>query len=153
MLAVDRVDARVIDVNVLGVDERRRHRTLQRPEDRLGYLAAHLLLRELVGVRLGIGPAEVELVRQPCPHCGGPHGRPEIAGGTVSFSLSRSVSTVGVAVAEAPIGVDIEGIADEATVRSVSRLLAPVEQAAIEAAPAAAQPSVFTRSGRARRRT
>ncbi|WP_328792513.1 MULTISPECIES: 4'-phosphopantetheinyl transferase family protein [unclassified Streptomyces] len=49
------------------------------PGHRHRYLASHLGLRVLLGARLGLDPREVTLVREDCPCCGGPHGRPAVA--------------------------------------------------------------------------
>lgn len=73
---------------------------------------ARRLLRDAVAQVAGCSPGDVEL-HQSCPRCGGPHGRPtvEIAGRhgpEVSFAHAGDLAIV--AVARAPVGVDIEPI-------------------------------------------
>ncbi|MER8041244.1 4'-phosphopantetheinyl transferase superfamily protein [Streptomyces sp. NPDC094032] len=55
-------------------------------------MAAHTALRVLAGGYLGLGPAGLVFARLDCPGCGGPHGRPVLAGeaGRLHFSLSHS---------------------------------------------------------------
>ncbi|MCZ9345643.1 phosphopantheine-transferase PgaX, partial [Streptomyces sp. TRM76130] len=65
-----------------------------RPSDRALYVATRGALRRLPGERLGLPPAEVALTLPPCPGCGGPHGRPAVAGSageSPRFSLAHTV--------------------------------------------------------------
>lgn len=134
-----------LDDRLLDGDERRRAAHLERAADRAEFIAAHLLLREVLGRRLDVAPEELSFTRSPCPRCGGPHGRPvlDTPDPPVQFSLSRSNGLVLVAVAEEPVGVDVEALPDRATALSVSELLHPVERAKVLAAPPAQQPAVF----------
>ena len=43
-----------------------------------------------------------------CGQCGEPHGKPVIEGGGVEHSVAHSGDLVAVAVARAPVGVDVE---------------------------------------------
>jgi 4'-phosphopantetheinyl transferase len=70
--------------------------------------AGRALLRELAAAELGVAPADAPLVQR-CPDCGGPHGRPVIAGSELRVSLSRCpLGTVSVAAWGRAIGVDVE---------------------------------------------
>ena len=79
------------------------------------YVVAHGAVRSILGARLGIEPAAVEISRR-CARCGDPaHGKPEVIGpdpppaAPVSFSLSHSEALAAVAVvAGASVGIDIE---------------------------------------------
>ncbi|MFB6619311.1 4'-phosphopantetheinyl transferase family protein [Streptomyces sp. NPDC085524] len=122
--------ARVLDADELQQAERKR-----RPADRHRYTASHLGLRLLLGIRLGLAPAEVVLVREDCPGCGGPHGRPAVAGGGVHFSLSHSGDVAYVALAPAPVGVDVEELPGAQAVADVMGSLHPAETAELAALP------------------
>ena len=52
-------------------------------------------------------PADVRFDRT-CAHCGEPHGKPVIAGGGPGHSVAHSGDLIAVAVAGAPVGVDVE---------------------------------------------
>ncbi|MEU3407307.1 4'-phosphopantetheinyl transferase superfamily protein [Streptomyces sp. NPDC006670] len=116
---------------LLDADERKRAARLVRADDRRTYLASHLGLRVLLGSYLGTAPEEVRLVREDCPNCGGPHGRPAVAGGGVHFSLSHSHGLAYLAFAAVPVGVDVEALPGAAAVADVLSSLHPAEVAEI----------------------
>ena len=134
---------------VLDPEERARAAAFARPELRDRYLAAHVMLRQVLGGCLDLHPAAVRFAREDCPGCGGPHGRPVLAGEPrpLEFSLSHAGALVAVAVAGAPVGVDVEELPRPATVAEVSAVLHPAERAEIAAAddPAAAFARLWTR--------
>ena len=136
------------DLSVLDRHERRRAAALTRSADRAAYVTAHAALRRLLGARLGRSPEEIPLVREPCPHCGAPRGRPAVgdSSSTLHFSLSRSGRWALLAIAPAPVGVDIEALPDLETVAEVSAALHPDDRAEILAAPASARADVFARA-------
>ncbi|WP_346622442.1 4'-phosphopantetheinyl transferase superfamily protein [Blastococcus montanus] len=79
------------------------------------YLAAHALTRLVLADRLGVPPRQVRYDRT-CP-CGGQHGKPRLridtaytAAGSVDFSMTHTPDLVGVAVADAAVGLDVEKI-------------------------------------------
>jgi 4'-phosphopantetheinyl transferase len=77
--------------------------------DRRRYQAAHVLLRRVLSGYASIPPGQLVLLREPCPRCGGPAGRPVLPGtGRPQFSLAHSGDAVLVAVAGQPAGVDVE---------------------------------------------
>ncbi|MFE1792237.1 4'-phosphopantetheinyl transferase family protein [Streptomyces sp. NPDC059525] len=120
---------------LLDEGERKRAARLVRPGDRRTYLASHLGLRVLLGGYLGTAPEEVRLVREDCPNCGGPHGRPAVAGGGVHFSLSHSHGLAYFAFAAVPVGVDVEGLPSSKAVADILSSLHPAEAAEITALP------------------
>ncbi|MFH7597339.1 4'-phosphopantetheinyl transferase superfamily protein [Streptomyces racemochromogenes] len=120
---------------LLDAEERGRADRLLRPGDRRTYLASHLGLRVLLGGYLGVAPGEVRFVREDCPNCGGPHGRPAVAGGGVHFSLSHSGDLAYLAFAGVPVGVDVEGLPSAAAVADVLSALHPEERAEVAALP------------------
>ncbi|MEU6285100.1 4'-phosphopantetheinyl transferase superfamily protein [Streptomyces sp. NPDC047028] len=136
----DDADARVLDA----VESRRAAR-LRDPVVRGGYVAAHAALRRLLGAYLGIPAARVPLVRLPCPRCGLPHGRPAPVGSGPQFSLSRAGALSMLAVASAPVGVDLERIAGPRVAEDASGILHPADRADLAALPPARRPAAFTR--------
>ncbi|MFJ5044513.1 4'-phosphopantetheinyl transferase family protein [Streptomyces sp. NPDC088719] len=108
-------------------------------EHRRMYVAARIALRMLLGACLAENPAAERFVREVCPRCGGPHGRPAVAGSLVHLSLPHGEGVALLGFAGTPIGVDIEKPPDQ---DALSRLV-PCLHERERAGPA----------GRARRRT
>ncbi|MFG2898977.1 4'-phosphopantetheinyl transferase family protein [Streptomyces zaomyceticus] len=129
---------------LLDAEERRRWRALVREEDRARYLAAHGSLRRLLGHRLGIPADRVEFVREDCPLCGGPHGRPAVRGGGVHFSLSHSGELVLIALAPMPVGVDVEAHPEAGVSDLVADSLHPLERDEFARLPPEVRPAAFT---------
>ncbi|GAA0618336.1 4'-phosphopantetheinyl transferase superfamily protein [Sporichthya brevicatena] len=120
---------------LLDAGERARHDALLRPADRQRFLAAHALTRLVLGAVLDTDPAALAFVHR-CATCGGPHGKPALRQERVSpfldigrteFSVSHAGDRVVVAVAEVPVGVDVE---------TTGTALDPAELAAVVLAPA-----------------
>lgn len=130
---------------VLDEAERARAAAFVRPEDRHRYQVAHLALRRELGARLGTAPERLAFVREPCPCCGGPHGRPAVAGGGLHFSLSHAHDLVVLAFARVPVGADVERLVTPDTVASTVDVLHPQERAEITSLPVAERPLAFTR--------
>ncbi|MFC5216521.1 4'-phosphopantetheinyl transferase family protein [Streptomyces coerulescens] len=127
-LAVAELDAR----------ERTRAAAFLRPPDALLYTAAHIALRRLLAAALGLTPEDVSYVREPCPGCGGPHGRPALRPGpapVLHFSLSHSSGRALVALATAPVGVDIQRMPSAQATEVCVRRLHPGERAELEELP------------------
>jgi 4'-phosphopantetheinyl transferase len=141
------LDGSQLDPSVLDADEQARARALVQPADRRRFVAAHLVLRQLLGERLGLRPEELTYRRQPCPNCGGPHGRPAVdrVPTPLHFSLSHSGGYVLVGISSSPVGVDIEALPRWSTVAEVSSLLHPDERAEVAAAAPAERRLVFAR--------
>ncbi|WP_209561187.1 4'-phosphopantetheinyl transferase superfamily protein [Frigoribacterium sp. PvP032] len=94
----------------LDADERVRAARLHDATDRHRWLISHVALRLLLGASLEVHPSAVEVVREACPRCGGPHGRPALAPGRpLRFSLSRSEGHALIALRRGlDVGVDLE---------------------------------------------
>ncbi|MFD8034620.1 4'-phosphopantetheinyl transferase family protein [Streptomyces sp. NPDC059717] len=132
------------------LDEAERHRAdaFRRPADRALYIAAHIALRRLLGAYLRIPARDVTFTRADCPRCGGPHGRPVLAGaapGAPHFSLSHSRGAVLIGVARAPVGVDIEGLPRPERVSLCRSALHPWERRELEQCAGPGRPAVFAR--------
>ncbi|WP_437102273.1 4'-phosphopantetheinyl transferase family protein [Streptomyces sp. enrichment culture] len=132
-------------LDVLDAAERKRAASLRRPADRALYVASHLALRTLLGAYLRVPAREVVLVREPCPGCGGPHGRPAVAGtpAPLHFSLSHSHGLALIGVAAVPVGVDVQRVPGPGTVDACAPSLHPAERAELERLPPGARPGAF----------
>lgn len=104
---------------------------LRRPADRDRYVAAHAHRRRLVAAHLGVPARHVRFTPAACPLCGGPHGRPVVAGGGVEVSLSRTSDLVAVALAPAVVGVDVEALDRAVGIRDLESALHPAERATV----------------------
>jgi 4'-phosphopantetheinyl transferase len=87
--------------------ERRRWIAYRREEDRERFLTGCALAKTALARYTGQRPADVRFDRT-CGQCGEPHGKPVIEGGGVEHSVAHSGDLVAVAVAQAPVGVDVE---------------------------------------------
>jgi 4'-phosphopantetheinyl transferase len=133
------------DERLLDTEERRRVGSFHQDVDRDRYRVAHVALRRLLGAYLGSDPAGVELLREPCPNCGGPHGRPAVAGTAPHFSLSHSGDLVLLAFSDTPVGVDVELVPSSATVEEVATALHPRERSELAALAGDLRPASFAR--------
>lgn len=115
-------------------------------EDRASYLVAHVGLRLLLGHITGGDPAQLRMGRAACPGCGGPNGRPVLVGGDLSFSLSHTRALVLLAVADVPVGVDVEAVPSAAVVADTASVLPTPEQLELAQLPLAARPDAFVRA-------
>ncbi|MFD5187621.1 4'-phosphopantetheinyl transferase family protein [Streptomyces sp. NPDC058357] len=131
---------------VLDEEERARAAGFHRSEDRDTYAVAHFALRLVLGSLLGVAPAAVPFTRRACPGCGGPHGRPGVQGDPLHFSLSHSGHLGLVAVAAAPVGVDVEKTAGAETTGRIVPRLHPTERAELDTLPESERPRAFTRT-------
>lgn len=147
MLAIPGPGA-AVDEAVLDGGEAARAAAFRNAADRRRYVVAHVALRQLLGARLGVGPAEVVFAREPCPMpgCGEPHGRPVVAGRPdVRFSLSHAADVAFYAVAEADVGVDVEAaaVAGAGAARRLGGMLHPGERAALDTLPEEVRDDAF----------
>ncbi len=133
------------DAWLLDADERERAQAFVREADRDRYRVAHVVLRRLLGAYLAQDPAAVEIVREPCPGCGGPHGRPAVVGAPLHFSLSHSRDLALFAFADTPVGIDVEREPSAAVAAEVADMLHPAERAELAALPPAARPAALAR--------
>jgi 4'-phosphopantetheinyl transferase len=130
---------------ILDAQERHRAAAFHRQRDRERYAAAHLGLRELLGAYLGVDPAAVPFIREPCPGCGGPHGRPAVAGVPLHFNMSHAGDLVLYAFAGTPVGADVETVQPLSVVDQVAGSLHPSERAELAGLPASRRPEAFGR--------
>ncbi|CAM5353951.1 4'-phosphopantetheinyl transferase family protein [Streptomyces abikoensis] len=130
---------------ILDPAERERAAAFVRDLHRDRYVASHIGLRLLLGAYLAADPAAVVLVREPCPGCGGPHGRPAAAGAPLHFNLSHAGDLALFAFADTPVGADVEQIQPPEVVDEVARVLHRGETAELAALPAERRPEAFAR--------
>ncbi|MFM9372889.1 4'-phosphopantetheinyl transferase family protein [Streptomyces sp. Da 82-17] len=134
--------------DVLDDGEQRRAERLRRLADRRCYLAAHVALRVLLGAQLGIAARQVRFRRDPCPCCGGPHGRPAPAdpGVPLHFSLSHSGDLALLAFSATVVGVDVQTTDPVAVADEVQGALHPREKRELASCSEADRPEAFTRA-------
>ncbi len=131
---------------VLDAEERARARAFRHGRDRDAYVVAHAALRNVLSVVTGVRADALALSREPCAGCGGPHGRPVLSASGVHFSLSHSGGLVLVALAPAPVGVDVEELATVKVMLSAQSALHRAEADELARLPAYGRPAAFTRA-------
>ncbi|MFD1659208.1 4'-phosphopantetheinyl transferase family protein [Streptomyces caeni] len=131
---------------LLDAEERARAAAFRHDRDRDAYVVAHAALRGVLGVLLGVRPQALPLAREPCAGCGGPHGRPTLRTSGVHFSLSHSGGLVMVALAPAPVGVDVEGLVKVRAMLGAQSALHVAEAEELARLPAPERPAAFTRT-------
>jgi len=89
-----------------------------------------------------LGP--LALTREPCPLCGGAHGRPALSGGP-HFSLTHAGDLVLLAFAAQPVGVDAEVVPEPADATELAGVLHPRERAELSALPEQDRAAAFAR--------
>ncbi|MET9608681.1 4'-phosphopantetheinyl transferase superfamily protein [Streptomyces sp. NPDC006512] len=123
-------DAEALAIGELDAKEQARTESFMRRADGLLYAAAHVAVRRLLGRYTATAPQDVRFMREPCPGCGEPHGRPALSPPPppLHYSLSHSGGVAMVGVATVPLGVDVEKLPGAETVDICSRALHPDEQ-------------------------
>ncbi|MEV0529975.1 4'-phosphopantetheinyl transferase superfamily protein [Streptomyces sp. NPDC050439] len=134
-----------LDLSELDDTERTRTDSFRRQADGLLYAAAHAALRRLLSRYTGLAPRSVRFTREPCPACGGAHGRPALADPPVPlhFSLSHSFGVALLGFAPVPLGVDVERMPREETVEACEPALHVRERAELAAVSPADRRAVF----------
>jgi 4'-phosphopantetheinyl transferase len=138
-------DAAAGHMALLDETESERWAAYLRGADRDRFLVGCALAKSAIAACTGRRPEEVCFDRT-CRQCGGPHGKPVIRGG-LEHSVAHSGDLVAVALARAPIGVDVEqldgrpnGLCGAGNMDELARLvLADAERAALAAVPAHAR--------------
>jgi 4'-phosphopantetheinyl transferase len=102
-----RQDAAPWLASLLDDAERERWAAYRREADRERFLVGCALAKTVVAACTGQRPARVSFDRT-CGQCGKPHGKPAVRGGGPELSVSHSGDLVAVALATAPVGVDVE---------------------------------------------
>jgi 4'-phosphopantetheinyl transferase len=125
------LDAGAAPYALLDDGERERAARLRDEGRRARFVAAHAALRAITGARLGRAPERLRFAR-------GPFGKPELLDGDGLFvNLSHSDGIALVALAAAPVGVDVERWRSAAAAtRIAERYFPPAEREAVAAAPA-----------------
>ncbi len=145
-----RRDASARHAVLLDETERRRWAAFHREEDRERFLTGCVLAKTALARYTGQRPAEVRFDRT-CGQCGEPHGKPVIEGSGIEHSVTHSGDLVAVAVAGAPVGVDVEQLdrgprplGGDGDPQALARLvLSAAEQAALASVPPADRTRAF----------
>jgi 4'-phosphopantetheinyl transferase len=125
--------------------EQKRAAAFYRDKDSRSYTSAHVALRLLLGERLQMPPEAVRFVRETCPTCGEPHGRPAVAGGGLHFSLSHSGALALIGTAPVTVGVDVEETPTLKVATDTARMLHADETAELDALAGDARAEGFGR--------
>lgn len=123
--------------------ERARARRFRLAADRSRYVTGRVLARTVIGARLSMDPAAIDLDTT-CRRCGADHGKPTVtnapSGRAAAFSLAHAPGSVVLAVTDAAeVGVDVESVEAFAPHRQTAlsaELLSSEERAAYERLPA-----------------
>jgi 4'-phosphopantetheinyl transferase len=111
--------------------ERERADAYLRDADRARFVTGVALSRTVLGERLGVEPRDVPLDRT-CKDCGRPHGPPRLPDGP-RISIAHSGERVVLALADVPVGVDVEKIDRKLdATRLGKRVLLPEEREGID---------------------
>ena len=145
-----RQDASGRHAGLLDETERRRWAAYRRDEDRERFLTGCALAKTALARYTGQRPADVRFDRT-CGQCGKPHGKPVIEGAGVGHSVAHSGVLVAVAVARAPVGVDVEQLdgrphplGGDGDPEALARLvLSAAEQATLAAVPPSGRARAF----------
>ncbi|MDH6542292.1 4'-phosphopantetheinyl transferase family protein [Streptomyces lavendulae] len=123
-------DAEALAIEELDESERKRTDSFIRRTDGMLYAAAHVAVRRLLGRYTATRPEDVRFMREPCPGCGEPHGRPALSPPPppLHYSLSHSGGVAMIGVGTVPLGVDVEKLPGAETVDICSKALHPQEQ-------------------------
>ena len=140
-----RQDAAANLSGLLDQAEQERWAAYRRDADRERFLVGCALAKTVIAAGTGQRPAEVSFDRT-CRQCGKPHGKPALRGGDLEFSVTHAGDLVAVAVATAPVGVDVEQVkgrprGDPATLARV--VFSEPEQAALAAVHPSARARAF----------
>lgn len=124
----------------LGEDELARARELREETRRREFLNSRVVLRRLLALRLDCPPEAVELPRNPTTGAPGParvRGVKALEpGDPVQYSLARTSGYVAVAMANRPVGVDLELRQSNQQSESLLRVLHPSDQSRLLRVPA-----------------
>lgn len=126
----------------LSTSERARAERFHFVRDRRFFIAAHGILRDVIGRYLRLPPAELDFGF-------GPHGKPYLAtpsaGKVLHFNLSHSHELALIALAaDREVGVDVEWIQCRLDGSEIAeRFFSPGEGAALRALPPSEQPNAF----------
>jgi 4'-phosphopantetheinyl transferase len=112
-------DARPEFERDLDAVERERLAAYVREVDRARFLLGVTIARRVLAARFSLPAAKIELDRT-CPVCGEPHGKVRAAG--VELSVTHAGELVGVAVADEPVGIDVEKVDPALDVDGVARV-------------------------------
>lgn len=110
------------DTSVLSIDEQRRASQFVVPEAAAEFEQGRVLLRGVLGEKLGVAPRDVVIEIDP-------FGRPFVPGNPVCFSLSHSGGHIRLAVSDRHVGIDIQ-VKDRSIEEGMTEVFAtPREQA------------------------
>ena len=130
-----------VDGTLLSEDEHERAARYRQPMDRLRFAVSRVVLRELLGGRLGVEPAALRFTATK-------HGRPELSDfAHLSFNVSHSGAHALIAISDSRrVGIDIERVDPDLDWLELTELVCTTEEwNALIAQPAYLQRDSFFR--------
>jgi 4'-phosphopantetheinyl transferase len=120
-------------VGLLDDDEIGRARAMRRASDRFRFVTVHAAARLILAEHLAVEPAQIRWER-------GPHGKPHLvgAGAGTHANLSDSGDLAALAVADRPVGIDVQALTFATDAAAMSRRYFPDGEARYVAAPRSA---------------
>jgi 4'-phosphopantetheinyl transferase len=126
---------------LLDADERARSERLRSPVHQRHFLAAHTVLRQVLGACLGLDPGGIRVARSE-------HGKPLLSDHPLNFNLSHSGARALIAVSgHGRVGIDLEHRQHLGSADAIAeRMLAPTERASWLALPTFERPAALLRA-------
>ena len=129
---------------LLNRTELQRAGAYRQPVDQQRFVWGVAMSRLLVAFRYGLSAIEVVISRT-CADCSRPHGKPQIVGYDIHYSISHAGDAVGIAITEAgPVGLDIEKIDNSISVPE-NMVLTDFERCVLNELPAAQRTEALLR--------
>ncbi|UGY93422.1 4'-phosphopantetheinyl transferase family protein [Streptomyces gobiensis] len=129
---------RPADLALLNQAERLRAARIRLPQHAGEFVSCRAAVRRILASLLGVAPTELRLGRRPCPGCGSAdHGPPTVVAPECDWwiSIAHSSGAGLLAVADAPVGVDLERSRKIPVAELSSVALSPTETARLRALP------------------
>ncbi|WP_069816828.1 4'-phosphopantetheinyl transferase family protein [Streptomyces sp. TP-A0874] len=120
------------DFDLLGPAERERAARMRSSARATEFITYRAAVRRILADVLGTTPERIELGRRACPECGdGDHGPPAVVhpANDLWISVSHTPGIGGLAVADSPVGLDVERVRDVRTELLAPSALSPAESA------------------------
>lgn len=118
------------DLALLDASDRQRAARMRMPAVAGEFVSCRAAVRRILAPLLGVEPREIRLGRRPCPGCGSAeHGPPMVVAPRCEWwiSIAHSAGAGLLAVADAPVGADLEGARELPVDELVNVALSPTE--------------------------
>lgn len=126
------------DFDLLGPPERERATRMRSKSQATEFIANRAALHRIFAGLLDTPPERIEIGRRPCTECGDTeHGPPAVVhpANTLCISITHTPGVGGLAVADSPVGLDVERVRDVRTELLAPSALSPAEAAHLDSLP------------------